>query len=150
MVQRLHIDVMCSMMLSFWQINIVRYRSSFLESTLLWGMAYYRKLFWSIALVLCLALEYHTISSSFHSKCRYIYTRITSLKNNKNSYSVFLRNCKKRTMFFKIRFHNIYLQQLLVQKYTNVIDRNKSTVESITAPLQYTDFDAWNSVHVEK
>lgn len=100
MVQRLHIDVMCSMMLSFWQINIVRYRSSFLESTLLWGMAYYRKLFWSIALVLCLSLEYHTISSSFHSKCRYIYTRITSLKNNKNSYSVFLRNCKKRTIFF--------------------------------------------------
>lgn len=45
-------------------------------------------------------------------------------------------------MFFKIRFHNIYSQQLLVQKYTDVINRNKSTVESITAPLQYTDFDA--------
>lgn len=53
-------------------------------------------------------------------------------------------------MFFKIRFNNIYLQQLLVQKYTDVINRNKSTVKSITAPLQYTDSDAWNLVHVEK
>lgn len=27
----------------------------------------------------------------------------------------------------------------LVQKYTDVVNRNKTTVESITAPLQYTD-----------
>lgn len=46
---------------------------------------------------------------------------------------------KKKKSGLLICFNNIYLQQLMVQKYTDVVNRNKTTVESITVPLQCTD-----------
>lgn len=39
-------------------------------------------------------------------------------------------------MFFKIRFNNIYLQQLLVQKYTDVINNTLILMHEIQFMLK--------------